>query len=146
MFSKLTFIPVGISCPQNITACHSLHCDLWSITRHYRISIGDKFEQIFPSFSRHNKFLVFFNLVEVTLNGLSNFSSDSFRFLRKFSHVCPLLAKTVCKTLLTSHSGWTLDSDHVRRSHHSMTSIVRLYSNHKLRSTNHNASFILFIV
>ena len=71
---------------------------------------------------------------------LSNFLSDSFPFLRKFAYVCPLLAKTVCKTLLTSHSGWTLDSDHVRRSHHSKTSIVRLYSNHKLRSTNHNRS------
>ena len=28
----------------------------------------------------------------------------------------PRLAKTVCKTLLTSHSVWTLDSDHVRPS------------------------------
>ena len=33
--------------------------------------------------------------------------------------------------MLTSHSG----SDHVRRSHHSMTSLMRLYSNHKLRCT-----------
>ena len=38
------------------------------------------------------------------------------------------------------------DSDHVRRSRHSMTSILRLYSNHKLRSTNQHASFTLFIV
>ena len=57
----------------------------------------------------------------------------------------PLLPKTVCKTLLTSHSSWTLDTNHVRRSHHSMTSIVRLYSNHTLLSTNQNTSFTLFI-
>ena len=48
--------------------------------------------------------------------------------------VCLLLDKAVCKTLLTSHSGWTLDFDHVRQSHNSMTLFVRLYSNHKLES------------
>ena len=86
-------------------------------------------------------------LVEATLNSLlSNFLLDSFPFLRKFACVCPLLAITVCKTLLTSRSRWTLDSDHVRRSHHSMTSIVRLYSNHTLLYTNQNASFTQFIV
>ena len=40
--------------PQNITACQSLHCDLSSITRHYRILNGDTFGQIF-----HSKFLAF---------------------------------------------------------------------------------------
>ena len=38
--------------------------------------------------------------------------------------------KQFAKTLLTSHPSWALNSGHVRRSHHSMTSIVRLYSNH----------------
>ena len=64
------------------------------------------------------------------------FFMGQFFFLAKIclQYVCLLLAKTVCKTLLTSHSGWTLDSDHMRRLHHSMTSIMRLYSNHKLHS------------
>ena len=37
--------------------------------------------------------------------------------------VCLLLAKTVCKTLLTSHSGCPLHSDHMRQSHHSIFSL-----------------------
>ena len=74
---------------------------------------------------------IFFNLVGHSQRSLSNFSSDSFPFLQKFAYICLLLAETVFKTLLTSHSGWTLGSDHVCRSHHSMTSIMHLYSNHK---------------
>ena len=35
--------------------------------------------------------------------------TDSFSFLRKFTYVCPLFANIVCKTLSTSHSGWTLN-------------------------------------
>ena len=41
--------------------------------------------------------------------GFVQFSLDSFTFLWTDLLVCPLLSKT----LLTSHSGWTLDSDHM---------------------------------
>ena len=67
------------------------------------------------------------------------FFVGQFPFPAKICLCLSATRKNSLKTLLTSHSGWTLDSDHVCRSHHSMTSIVRLYSNHKRRSTNYNA-------
>ena len=79
--------------------------------------MGDIFRQIFASFSRHNKVLAFFILVEVTLNGLCLiFYRVVFLSCENLPVHGPLLAKTVCKTLLTSDSVWTLDSDHVRPS------------------------------
>ena len=54
----------------------------------------------------------FFALVEVTGNGLCPI------FHRTVLRSCENLPMFVWKTLLTSYSGWTLASDHVRRLHH----------------------------
>ena len=144
ILSKLTFIQEGISVSkilQHVSRFTVICNGLFTI---YRIFIGDisLFGQMLLFLSRHNKFPGWVHFQR----SLSNFSSDNFLFLWKFASVCPLLAKTVCKTLLISRSCWTLDSDHVCRSHHSMWSTVRLYSNHTLLWTNQNASFTLFIV
>ena len=84
----------------------------------------------------------FFNLVEVSCN------------------CCPLFHRTIfCENLpmfvryspkqfanLVNQSKLWLDSRlTTSRSHHSITSFVHLYCNHKLRYTNQNASFTLFI-
>ena len=59
----------------------------------------------------------FFILVEVTVNGLCLiFYRAVFLSCENLPVHGPLLAKTVCKTLMTSHSVWTLDSDHLRPS------------------------------
>ena len=101
--------------PQNITACQSLHW-LWFVIDYsplpdfYRpISFLDKSQQSSS----------FFNLVEVTLNGL---------LIAQFSfpaNICLFLSATRKKKFaklcwpVTLPGLWT---DHVRRSHHSMTS------------------------
>ena len=109
-----------------------------AITRFLSAKYLDKY---FVPF-HHNKILALLTLLRSLETVFVQFFIGQFCVPAK---IClPLLAKTVCKALLTNHSGWTLDSDHVRRSHHSMTSFVRLNSNHKLRSTNQNASFTLF--
>ena len=94
---KLTFIWEGISEPKILQHVNrftqTMIFFLWSITRHYRISIGVFWTTIsFLDTSQQRSSL--FNLVEVTLNGLW----PSFPFLRKFASVCLLLAKIVCKT------------------------------------------------
>ena len=99
-------------------------------SRHYRISVGVFWTTIsFLDTSQQSS--SFFNLVEVTLNGLL---IAQFSFPAK---ICLALSATRKQSLqnfldqsLYLDSGLITCADHVRRSHHSMTSIVRLYSNH----------------
>ena len=107
IFSKLTFIPEG-NIDLKTVIDYSPLPDFYG--RHISTNICFLFTpQQSPSF---------FILVEVTLKGLilSNFYRAVFLSRKNLPVYVPLLAKTVCKTLLTSHSVWTLDSDHVRLS------------------------------
>ena len=96
--------------PENITACQSLLqdfvIDYSPLLDFFRRRIWTNV----PSFSDHNKVLVFSTWLTGFQRSMSNFSSDSLTLLRKFPYVCSLLAKTVPKTSLTSKSGWTIDS------------------------------------
>ena len=110
--------------------------ELYSPLLHfYRRQIWANISFVFTS-QQSLFFFLLLNLVEVTLNGHRTVFL-SCENLPIFPYVCK---KKVCKSLLTSHLFWTLDSDYVRLSDHSMTSIVCLYSNHKLRYTRHNSS------
>ena len=104
------------------------------------------FSKIFTSFLHHSKVLDFLSWLRSLSIVFVQFSIGQFFFPVKICLCLSATHQTVCKTLLTSHSGWTLDSDHVRRSRHLMTSVVRLYSNYKLCYTNQNVSFTLFII
>ena len=53
-----------------------------------------------------------FILVELTSNGRCRFYRRTILLPAKNAFVCLLFTIRVSKTFLTSHSGWTLDSDH----------------------------------
>ena len=128
LISKLTFIPEEILDPKILQQVSRFtDCDLWSITRHYRISIGVFWT---TCLTRHNKVPAFLTWLRLYSQWpLSNFSSHSFSFQRNLPVFVCYSKKQFAKLCwpVTLPGLWT---DHVRRSHHLMLSIVRLYSNH----------------
>ena len=88
------------------------------------------FGQLFPSLTRHNKVPAFLTWLRLLTMAFVQFFIVQFSFPAK---ICQFLSATQKKQFAKLCSPVTLSglwSDHVRRSHHSMTSIVRLYSNH----------------
>ena len=113
--------------PQNITACQSLHWLWFAVICDRLLAINGflsaYFGQLFPSLTSHNKVRAFFNLVEVTLNGLCPIF-----FIAQFSipaKICLFLSANRKNSLQNFvDQSLYLDSvlitcaDHVRRSHH----------------------------
>ena len=85
------------------------------------------FGRLFPSLTLHNK-------VPAFLTWLRSLSMAFVQlFIAKFSFPAKLcLFLSAIDQSLYLDSGLITCADHVRWSHHSMTSIVRLYSNHTL--------------
>ena len=94
-----------------------------SLKRNFTGFLSAYFGQLFPSLIHHNKVPAFFNLVEVTLNGLCPIFH---RTVFLSSENLPVFVCNSQKQSLYLDSGLIMWADHVRWSHHSLTSIVRL--------------------
>ena len=95
------------------------------------------FGQLFPSLTCHNKVPTFLTWLRSLSMAFVQFFIAQFSFPAK---ICLFLSATRKNSNLQNFvdqslwldSGLITCADHVRWSHHSMTSIVRLYSNHTL--------------
>ena len=94
------------------------------------------FGQIFPSLTRHNKVPAFLTWLRSLSTTFVQFFIAQFSFLAKTWLFLSVTRKNSLPNFVEQSlyldSGLITCANHMRRSHHSMTSIVRLYSNHTL--------------